>query len=135
MVNIKLEEYEVVVDLPHAGMYTFWSVSASGKSYVAKLLKTANSLNVSNILCLTYDVCYDAESYVSKIKKKSHHEIIYLDRFDLYATREIMDALVEVSNTTIVLMDLKSIRLIDEYSYDCSLARLHFADSRLEVSL
>lgn len=101
------------IDLTN-GLYRLPCTGGAGKTYLYKLLCSL-MLSYKNIQCITYNE-YDL--------KQMCDGIIMCDRFDLYQTEELIQRLTVLSESNVVLLDVKSLKYISEcYPVDCILSR------------
>jgi hypothetical protein len=103
--------------------------SATGKTYMMNLLATASRLKLVDALCMTYDSNLSEMDVISKLTEKKY-EIIFIDKFDNYVTKDICKALMEIKDT-VVLLDLKDLNLL--YGIGVNIAFVKLGEHSIEV--
>lgn len=90
------------ISISDPGVYTLDSNSATGKSYIAGLLST-----LDNVCVVTYNKVSTVLSAALQEAMSGKYELVFLDRCDLYMTKELFTQLLALAKTTIVILDLK----------------------------
>jgi hypothetical protein len=91
------------------GIYTLGFSGASGKTYLRKLICSHEAEGHDDVVEFTYDKKVSSEELLGKISKIKA-EVIFLDRFDLYFNKEVLEACAQ--NSKVTLIDLKSDSLL-----------------------
>lgn len=112
--NFRINDIEIDIQLK-PGVYTFYPEGAMGKTYLYKLLTRDEIQGVktfSYMSGLSYGLnCNAASEIIDNFKGR----LLYLDRFDLYCTKENVRQLEEIGKRAVVLADLKQLK------YDASI--------------
>jgi hypothetical protein len=119
---------KVVINIDN-GIYAFMDESATGKTYMMNLLDAASRLKLVDALCMTYDSDLSEMEVISKLTDKKY-EIIFMDKFDNYITKDICKTLMEIKDT-IVLLDLKDLNLL--YGIGVNIAFVKLGEHSIEV--
>lgn len=102
-VNKQMSSRRLCINLSSNGLYVLDNESASGKTYLAKLLSA-----LDNAFSVTYN---EVESILNASITEAFsgkYELIMFDRFDMYCTQELYDECVLHSRDMIILLDLKN---------------------------
>ena len=122
-------DYEIQIEL-EAGAYHFLPYSATGKTYLARMLY---GLNERDILVITYDTIKTVgESWAIEKIQKGSYSLIFLDRFDLYGSNEMITAVEQAAKKAIVLLDSKMVNELSK-SLCTRLAGISFDNSQISV--
>ena len=106
MINIDLNDISLKLNLEN-GIYSFVPINGNGKTYLYHLLNSAAQFcDNLEILTVTYSK-FILSDLVSIIKSKKW-DIILLDRFDLYYSKDINYCLDEIRNSSVILIDMKN---------------------------
>lgn len=90
------------------GVYNFDNNSGLGKTYLFSLLQDVNKYQLANCCTITYDETQTEQDVINKLNEKKY-DIIFLDRFDLYVSYDICNALGKVEDNSIIFIDLKNL--------------------------
>lgn len=106
--NIKehISPVDVSIEIGKPGVYVFLSSSGLGKTFLANLLKT---LEDPGIYIVTYDNRESIQRAMLEDIKRNKYELVFLDRYDMYASSEYNDVINDISRDTIVLVDAKNV--------------------------
>lgn len=89
------------------GLYAFYDDSATGKSYLVKVLKSLAITNAEEICVITYNEMMTEEACISRLLNKQY-AVVVLDRLDLYLTEHIEECISRIREECVVLVDLKN---------------------------
>ena len=103
------------------GIYAFIPDSGSGKTYLYRCVKDLERQG-KPVLAVTFGD--ELKSSLSNL------ELIVLDRADMYLNDEIIDSLVEISERSIILLDLK---VKENLNFYCGTCNMDFTPEMLEV--
>jgi putative cell wall-binding protein len=126
MIDINCDRLHVKIDLPN-GIYSMGTTSASGKTYMAKLLSEVTSRR--DIICISYNNYLYIDSLVN-LADKLNATVIILDRYDMYCDA-FKDDIVQLKDKLIVLIDSKHGTSFDEFVEVCF---IDFNKTCLEVT-
>ena len=110
-IDKQMSSRRIHIDLISNGLYVLDNESATGKTYLAKLL---SALDVA--FSITYNEVQSILDANIEEAFSGKYKIVMFDRFDLYCTQELYDKCVKYSEDMVILLDLK-----DYYSY-CKVA-------------
>ena len=104
--------------------------TATGKSYLLKLLKSLKTEvgHKDNILLITYDDVRSESAVIESIKDFKG-TLILVDRFDLYFSLNIVNALIQSGKACLV--DLKNMYLPNSFKHGYAMVNL--SNDKLEV--
>lgn len=103
--QFEVGDYRVSINITEPGVYILGEAGGTGKSFLYKLSKIAGEIGVASILSITYDSSKSTKDYIYTLAQAP--QVIVIDRYDLFATREITDTLIELGSSKIVLVDVK----------------------------
>lgn len=89
------------------GLYAFYDDSATGKSYLTKVLKALMVSGSEDICAITYDELLTEEVYVDILMRRQY-KVVILDRLDLYITDRIEDCINKIKKNCVVLVALNN---------------------------
>lgn len=125
MITITNTFKKIIINLEN-GIYTFSNDSATGKTYLFKLLKERTSN--TKLLCITLnDVIYEVN--VKALIEKNRPTLIFFDRYDRYEGK-FKEIILEQIDKAIVLLDYKHGTLFNAQAKDCYIQLLQ---DRIEV--
>lgn len=94
--------FKVNINLKN-GVYAFDSESATGKTFLYKLLTSYKQLN-DNVITISYN---NVDADIIDMLSGSANKIILADRYDLYCENDLSLALFSAGKSNIVLLDIK----------------------------
>lgn len=125
MIEFNAMNRKVIINL-EPGLYDFASASATGKTFLVKMIK---SINDSKKIAVTYSDILLGVS-LEKIIERSP-ELLVLDRFDMYDSEN--EFLKNLKNTNcVVIVDYKTQRNFCEFDDTCFVT---LKENEVEVSI
>jgi uridine kinase len=126
MLDIQCDRKHIKIDLPN-GIYSMGTMSASGKTYLTKLLSQVTSQK--DIICISYNNYLYIDS-LTKLADKLNAKVIILDRYDMYR-EAFKEDILQLKEKTVILLDSKHGTSFDEFVEVCT---VDFRKDCLEVS-
>lgn len=120
-----ISDRKIIINLEN-GIYTMGNESATGKTYLYKMLDKLSTRK--DILCLTFSSAELIDS-ITNIIKKRNVKLLVLDRYDLYAGK-FANEIISLRNDLIILLDYKQGSIFGEYQDICT---LELTETTLEV--
>lgn len=103
--QFEVGDYRVSINITEPGVYILGETGGTGKSFLYKLSKIAGEIGAASILSMTYDSSKSTKDYIYALTQAP--QVIVIDRYDLFSTREITDTLIKLGSSKIVLIDVK----------------------------
>ena len=113
------------------GVYVFDNESGIGKTFLGKTLQSMSNIGMFKAAYLTYDAT-KCEDIIKAKLGTDKFDIIFFDRLDLYINDEIRKLIKSLSETAVVLLDVKSLRAYSTLDYKFAYIKLE--KNLLEVS-
>jgi uridine kinase len=126
LLDIQCDRMHIKIDLPN-GIYSMGTMSASGKTYLTKLLSLITSRK--DIICISYNNYLYIES-LTKLAEKLNATLIILDRYDMYC-ESFKEDILQLKDKAVILIDSKHGTSFDEFVEVCM---VDFRKDCLEVS-
>lgn len=120
-----LSDRKILIDLDN-GIYTFGNESASGKTFLYKMLSKLRS--GKDIIAITAETARYFNSFLD-IARHDHVILVILDRYDMYEGKYV-DNIVTLKDDAVILLDYKQGDLFSEYIQGCY---IELSESSLEV--
>jgi len=114
------------------GCYYFEQESAIGKTYLGEILKKLNAAGELSACVITYDKELTSMDIINSMSKKDY-DIIFLDRLDMYISKEISDYLFQNGDKTTYFLDLKDLNKLGGLFPGC--IEIIWKKDRIEVSV
>ena len=96
---------DIQIDL-EPGIYTFYNDAATGKTRTWKELRQ-HQANGSPVATITYNDLLSGLT-IKELLSKPHYDLIFADRYDMYASTEINKEINARRSDTVILVDYKS---------------------------
>lgn len=111
-----MSDRKILVDLDN-GIYTFGNESATGKTFLYKMLAKLRSRK--DILCLTANTA-DLVDSISKIVERDDVKLLLFDCYDVYEGK-FADEILALRDKVVILMDYKQGSIFGEYQNICTI--------------
>lgn len=98
------------INISKNGVYRFWPLSATGKSYLGYLLSVV-ALSNNSVCVIGRDITVSeiSEEYLFNIQ--SHEpKLVLIDRYDFYKSESLVDFVKSMKDKAIIMIDVKNIK-------------------------
>jgi hypothetical protein len=103
------------------GIYVFPATGGTGKSFVADMLK---ALDLQNVSVIEYNSNRDLLNSAIFDACSKKYDLVYMDRTDMYMDSNIFSKLLDISDSSTVVLDMKK---RPDYTYDVlNVATIHY---------
>lgn len=121
-----LSNLRLVIKLPDVGLCVFAPNSGTGKTYLCTLLK---KMSLPEVATVTYDS--NANIMNVMIEEAIKKDVIIFDRFDMYATDELLEKIVNLSTAKLIILDYKNRNT--EFLTDYEIVNVTLTDKEMRV--
>lgn len=129
MLKYKIGGVDIQIEIDRPGVYQLDGDSATGKTYLFKLLRGVNKASsMDKVITYTYDDKWLGVK-LDELARGKELELVVIDRYDMFLN-EYLDEINELGKEAIVLIDSKQ-----DFDMFYNFAGVMFEDRKLTVKL